>query len=163
MYSLLIFSFQIWIQIWNDTHSLIWNNFFSTGIYMYIYLSFGNEIPYSAFVETIFSVSWESKLWGKMKIFWKESLSYKRPQFICKSLTIKRPKNGTSFKESIKLLRASINFAIKKMQTHLPYINQEPISNSQKPLLSTVFLNVPQFNMTKTEHQLYFAKSIYFN
>lgn len=49
------------------------------------------------------------------------------------------------------------------MQTHLPYINQEPISNSQKPLLSTVFLDVPQFNMTKTEHQLYFAKSIYFN
>lgn len=80
-----------------------------------------------------------------------------------KKFNNQKAKNGTSFKESIKLLRASINFAIKKMQTHLPYINQEPISNSQKPLLSIVFLDVPQFNRTKTEHQLYFAKSIYFN
>lgn len=66
-------------------------------------------------------------------------------------------------KESIKLIRASLNFAIKKIQTHLPYINQEPISNSQKPLLTVVFPDVPQFNRTKTEHHLYFAKRIYFN
>lgn len=87
--------------------------FVSTGIYMYMYLSFGNEIPSSAFVETIFSVSWESKLWGKMKIFLIREVILPKTSFYLKKFNNQKAKNGTSFKESIKLLRASINFAIK--------------------------------------------------
>lgn len=56
-----------------------------------------------------------------MKIFWKEQeVVLPKTSFYLKEFNTLKAKNGTSFKESIKLLRASISFAFlggkKKME-----------------------------------------------